>query len=172
MIQEITRCSGIVKGLLDFAREDEPKKKPTDLNRVLEETLTLLVSQAAFHNIRIRQELAPDLPCVLTDASQIKQVFMNLVINASEAMPEGGDLVLSTRAANRHVEASFRDSGVGIAPENLTRIFDPFFSSKKGGHGTGLGLAVSYSIVERHGGEIEVESAPGRGATFIVRLPR
>jgi two-component system NtrC family sensor kinase len=171
MIQEITRCSRIVRGLLDFAREDQPDKKPADINAILRVTFELVGSQAAFHNVEVAWDIAPDLPMIMVDASQMKQVLMNIIINAVEAMPGGGKLTLGSRFVAGRVEIYVSDTGLGIAQENLTRIFDPFFSTKKSGQGTGLGLAVSYSIIERHGGEIEVSSEKGRGTSFTIRLP-
>jgi two-component system NtrC family sensor kinase len=171
MISEITRCSQIVKGLLDFAREDEPVKKSVDLDEVLDRTLGLISNQSIFHNISIHRSKAEDLPRIMADGSQIQQVIMNIAINAAEAMREGGELFIDACVKGGFVQMEFRDTGHGIKPENITRIFDPFFSSKKGGRGTGLGLAVSYSIVERHGGEIEVTSTPDEGTSFFMRLP-
>ena len=130
-------------------------------------------SQALFHNIRIHKHLSQEVPPVLMDPSQIQQVFMNMIINAAEAMNGAGQLALATRyvPADQSVEVEFTDTGHGISEEELERIFDPFFTTKEVGHGTGLGLAISYGIVKEHGGAISVESEVGKGATFIIRLP-
>ena len=143
------------------------------MNRVLQECVSLVDDQALFHNIRIVQHLSPDLPPVFMDPSQIQQVFMNMILNAAEAMNGGGQLTLTTQQvpANGAVEVEFTDSGHGIKEEDLERIFSPFFTTKEIGHGTGLGLAISYGIVQEHKGTITVASEEGQGATFTIRLP-
>ncbi|HEY6102230.1 MAG TPA: ATP-binding protein, partial [bacterium] len=133
----------------------------------------LVERQAMFHNIEIRSDLAPELPPATADPAQVQQVFMNLIINAVEAMAGAGRLSLTTRFISEEhtVEAAITDTGHGIAPEDLDRIFDPFFTTKGIGHGTGLGLSISYGIVKEHRGTITVESEVGRGSTFTVRFP-
>jgi two-component system NtrC family sensor kinase len=173
IVKESTRCKNIVKGLLDFSRQTEPQTKPADINAVLRSTLSLVEKQALFKDIQITTRLNPDLPAVEIDATQIQQVFMNIIINAAEAVEGKGEIIMSTGTSgdNRVVEIEFTDSGCGISPENLKRIFEPFFTTKEVGHGTGLGLAISYGLIEKHNGSIEVRSAAGKGATFIVKLP-
>lgn len=170
--RETERCSGIVRRLLEFSRESPPHKAPESVNHLLDNTLHLLENQATFHNIDISRHYAPDLPPILLDGNQINQVFMNIMLNAAQAMPGGGYLELKTELAenNENIAIRFRDSGCGITEEDLKRIFDPFFTTKQDA-GTGLGLSVSYGIVENHGGTIEVESRIGEGTTFTVLLP-
>jgi two-component system NtrC family sensor kinase len=169
--RETARCSGIVRRLLEFAREAPPQKAPESVNHLLDNTLHLLENQATFYDISISRHYTSDLPRILVDGNQINQVFMNIMLNAAQAMPEGGCLALETELGNGdYIAIRFRDTGCGIAEEDLKRIFDPFFTSKKE-TGTGLGLSVSYGIVENHGGKIEVESSVGEGTAFTVLLP-
>jgi signal transduction histidine kinase len=162
-----------VKSLLEFARQTEPKMEPTDINRAINDGLFFLVNQALFHNIQIVKKLDSFLPFVQGNASQLKQVFMNITVNAAEAMHGGGTLTITTSPApdRKTVFVEFTDTGEGIPEENLTRIFEPFFTTKEVGKGTGLGLATSYGIVEDHGGKIYVKSQVGVGTTFTIELP-
>jgi len=173
IVQEAGRCKEIVKSLLEFARQTEPKMEPTDINRAIADGLFFLVNQALFHNIHIVKKLDAFLPFVRGNASQLKQVFMNIIVNAAEAMRGGGTLTITTFCATdqKTVFVEFTDTGEGIPPENLSRIFDPFFTTKEVGKGTGLGLATSYGIVEDHGGRISVKSQAGEGTTFTIELP-
>jgi PAS domain S-box-containing protein len=173
IVQEAGRCKEIVRSLLEFARQTEPKMEPTDINRAINDGLFFLVNQALFHNIQIIKKLDPFLPFVQGNASQLKQVFMNIIVNAAEAMHGSGTLTISTSPAadRKAVYVEFTDTGEGIPEENLTRIFDPFFTTKEVGKGTGLGLATSYGIVEDHGGKIGVKSRVAEGTTFTIELP-
>lgn len=173
IVQEAIRCKEIVKSLLEFARKSSPDKEPLDVNKALNEGLLFLENQATFHNIRIVKELDPRLPLVLGNLGQLKQVFMNIILNAVDAMHGEGTLTIRTYPSGdgSEVVISFTDTGVGIPKEILPRIFDPFFTTKEVGKGTGLGLSVSYGIVKEHGGRIEVESEVGKGSTFKVVLP-
>jgi two-component system NtrC family sensor kinase len=173
IVTQANRCRDIIRDLLDFSRQRKPQKKPSHLNVILQECVSLVENQALFHNIQIVRDLKKDLPRVVVDPSQIQQVFMNLLINAAEAMNGIGQLALSTRLApvDNFVEVEFADTGHGISVEDMERVFDPFFTTKEGGHGTGLGLAISYGIITEHKGAISVESEVGRGTTFVVRLP-
>jgi signal transduction histidine kinase len=173
IVQEAGRCKEIVKSLLEFARQTEPKKEPVDINRAINDGLFFLVNQALFHNIEIVKNLDPFLPFVQGNAGQLKQVFMNIIVNAAEAMHGSGRLTITTSRSpdGRSVLIEFTDTGEGIPEENLTRIFDPFFTTKDVGKGTGLGLATSYGIVEEHGGKIRVKSKVGEGSTFTIELP-
>ncbi|MFA5516842.1 MAG: ATP-binding protein [Desulfuromonadales bacterium] len=172
VIQETHRCGNIVRELLNFARESLPTKAPASLHRVLDFSLSLVEHQSYFHNIKINRVFDAHMPDVEMDAGQIQQVFLNLLVNASHAMPAGGELTIRTGvdAALQTIFVVFRDTGCGIAPENLKKIFDPFFTTK-GPEGTGLGLSVSYGIIENHGGQIVVESEPGAGTAFTIHLP-
>lgn len=169
IVDETIRCREIVKGLLDFSRQTEPKKALADINGLIETVVVLVQNQVAFQDIRIKKDLAPSLPRIMVDKDQISQVFMNIVLNAAEAMPRGGELNIQSEAGEGAVLIKFADTGCGIDKEHIGRLFDPFFSTKE--KGTGLGLSISYGIVERHGGTIEVESKPGRGSIFVVKLP-
>jgi two-component system, NtrC family, sensor kinase len=171
IVHETIRCRDIVKRLLDFARQTKPQKKLTNLNDLMENIVLLVRNQASFRNIQIERHLEEQLPLVLTDPDQIQQVFINIILNAAEAMTQGGLLTIrsSLDAGTRLINLSFADTGPGIAEEQRERIFDPFFTTKE--HGTGLGLSISYGIIEQHGGTISVESAVGKGTTFTIQLP-
>jgi len=171
IVRETTRAAGIVRGLLDFARERPSAKAPMDVNDVIGRTMRLLGNQSAFHKIVVVEDLADGLPAIDGDANQIQQVLLNLSLNACEAMPDGGTLLLSTSCEDESVVVRVTDTGCGIKQEHLDQIFEPFFSTKPVGKGTGLGLSVSYGIVRQHGGTLEVESAAGKGSTFTVTLP-
>ena len=173
IVNQADRCRDIIRGLLDFSRQRKPDKTLGDVNSILQECISLLENQALFLNIQIVEELASDLPRVIIDPSLIERVFMNMILNAAEAMDGNGRLTLATRfdPLEQFIEVKFSDTGHGIAKENLERIFDPFFTTKETGHGVGLGLAISYGIVKEHKGTISVESEVGKGTTFIVRLP-
>ena len=169
--RESLRCKGIVQNLLDFARRSAPVLKPIDVNRVLETTCELAYHQVSGRDTQLVKDYAADLPQIMGDPNQLQQVFTNIVLNAYQAMPNGGQIHIVTRNADKEVEILISDTGQGIAPESLKHVFDPFFTTKEVGQGTGLGLSVSYGIVKSHGGKIEVESAVGAGSTFIVKLP-
>jgi two-component system NtrC family sensor kinase len=170
VISEAHRCAAIVKDLLEFSRESFPEKEPTDLETILDYVISFFHNQPDFSTIIIRKNYSNDLPHLLVDPNQIRQVFLNLVINAGHAMPQGGDLEISTylSADGQYVCAAIEDSGDGIPEENIARIFDPFFTTKS--EGTGLGLAISYGIIENNGGKIEVKSRLGEGTLFVVML--
>lgn len=173
IVQEAGRCKEIVKSLLEFARQTEPKKESVDINRAITGGLFFLENQALFHNIRITKRLDPSLPWVIGNAGQLKQVFLNIIINAAEAMHGSGELTLTTFPSPDHTSIfmEFTDTGEGIPEENLSRIFEPFFTTRDVGKGTGLGLATSYGIVESHGGKIGVKSKVQEGTTFTIELP-
>jgi two-component system NtrC family sensor kinase len=171
IVNETNRCKMIVKGLLDFARQTEPQKALSDMNEVIDKSVNLISHQATMQNVKIEKKNKPDLPKMMIDAGQIQQVFINILLNAIEAMPQGGALTLSSGIEDEMAAIQFTDTGIGIPEENLPKIFDPFFTTKKQGKGTGLGLSVSYGIIERHQGKLEVKSQVGKGTTFTVRLP-
>ena len=171
IIRETKRVREIVRGLLDFARETPSLQGPLNVNDVLRQTLRLLGKREAFQNISIVDDLADGLPLVNGDKNQLQQVFINLTLNACEAMPKGGTLMLSTAYADSRVTVKVTDTGCGIKKEHLDQIFEPFFTTKPVGKGTGLGLSVSYGILQQHGGTLEVESDEGKGSTFTVTLP-
>jgi two-component system NtrC family sensor kinase len=172
IIDETARCSEIVRGLLTFSRQTPPRKSPAAIDDVLDETLLLLKSQILVSKVEVKTALDGNLPDIMVDVNKIKQVFTNIILNALEAMADGGRLTISTHLSggSDFVEAEFADTGCGIAPDVLGRIFDPFFTTKGVG-GMGLGLSVSYGIVEQHGGSIDAESTVGEGTVITVRLP-
>jgi two-component system, NtrC family, sensor kinase len=172
IVQQTSRCRDIVKGLLDFARQRKPDKKLWNINTLIDNTLSLLEKQAPFHNIEIKKDFKADMPPLFIDGDQIEQVFMNILLNAADAMAEkGGKLTIRTDLKDGMAEVSFADTGVGITREHISKLFDPFFTTKQTGRGTGLGLAISYGIVQSHNGDIKVESELGKGSTFYVKLP-
>ncbi len=191
VIKETRRCAAIIRRLLDFARDKAPEKNFTDINAVIEDTIRIVERPASLQEIQISAELDRSLPQVWIDASMIEQVVMNMLVNAQHAIehrghsegPLQGRIVVRTRRAAHDrapepgaapvpmLEIEIEDNGCGIAEAHLQRIFDPFFTSKEVGRGTGLGLSVSHGIVKAHGGAIEVESTPGAGAVFRVLLP-
>ncbi len=171
VVDETLRCRKIVKGLLDFARQTKPQKQFVDMNVVLEDVINLVRNQASFHDIEIELTPAAGLPPVRADKDQLRQVVLNTVLNAAEAMPSGGRIRACTcfDPVAAQVQLSIQDTGPGIPEEIKGKIFEPFFTTKK--TGTGLGLAIAYGIMERHQGTISLESAPGRGTTVTLRLP-
>ncbi|WP_321532909.1 ATP-binding protein [uncultured Desulfuromonas sp.] len=168
--QETQRCAGIVRGLLDFGRESIPMKTYVSVNTILDKTLALVENQTLFQNVEITREYDGQIPELEGDPNQLEQVFMNIFINAAQAMLAGGRLAIKTWFDDDMVMIRIADTGCGISGENLERIFDPFFTTKDQ-QGTGLGLSVSYGIVENHGGDIRVESCPAKGTAFTIRLP-
>jgi len=169
---ESRRCGEIVKNLMTFARAGSMSYEPADLNGVIGRCVRLVQHKLELANIELQLELAPGLPSVHCDAGQIEQVILALVMNAIDAMPNGGNLTLRTRRKNdSEIQIEVRDDGVGIPPEILSNLFEPFFTTKERGRGLGLGLATSRTIVERHLGRIDVASAPGQGSTFTITLP-
>ena len=169
---EADRCATIVKNLLDFSRKTEPRRAMNSVNDTIDRALGLVQHLASFQNIEVSKEYAQDLPDLLIDPGQMEQVFVNMFVNASQSMENGGRLVLWTGldVDGESVLVRVEDTGHGIPEENLSRIFDPFFSTK-GAKGTGLGLSVSYGIIEGHGGTIEVNSEVGRGTVFTITMP-
>jgi signal transduction histidine kinase len=169
--REAGRCKDILDAFLRFSRRQTTELEPTDLNHVVDEGLSILAHQLQTQHVRLRHALSADLPPVMANANQIQQVLVNLVLNAQQAMGQGGEVRVSTLRDGDSVVLSVADRGPGIPEAIRARIFEPFFTTKPRGEGTGLGLSVSWGIVRDHRGEIRVESTPGRGATFHVRLP-
>jgi C4-dicarboxylate-specific signal transduction histidine kinase len=173
VVGETSRAGRIVSDLLAFSRRSKPQRTNGDLNRIIQTTLSLVNHKLRLSNVEVETDLAPDLPPVPCDGSQMQQVVLNLVMNAAEAAHGRDDskVKIITRAAGDRAVLVVSDNGEGIPAENLTKIFDPFFTTKPEGKGVGLGLAVLYGIVQSHGGEVEVNSRVGEGATFTVSLP-
>ncbi len=171
---EALRAAKVVENLRTFARRRQPNKECVDINEILGRTLELRTYELRTSNIELVVELAPDLPRSMVDSQQIGQVFLNIILNAEQAMIEansGGKLVIKTELTKDYVRISFADDGPGISAENLGKLFDPFFTTRGEKGGTGLGLSVCHGIVTEHGGRIYVKSKPGKGAAFFVELP-
>jgi len=173
IISQTLRCKQIVARLLEFSRKSLDERVLLDVNEIIGHCVTLLQHQSLFHNIEIIQELEGDLPQIVGNPGELEQVFTNLMLNAADAMEGKGQMTISSGAESeaKQVILKFIDTGPGVAPEITEKIFEPFFTTKPVGVGTGLGLSVVYGVIQRHGGTVEVESHPGRGATFIVSLP-
>jgi len=172
VINEADRLRGIVNNLLDYARESEFTREPLDLGQLVEETLLLVKKQLKLAGARLTLDLEPQLPAIRGDRRQLRQVLLNIILNALDALPHHGHIQIAVRReAPETLAVTIQDDGPGISPEILPYIFDPFFTTKPPGQGTGLGLAVSQGIINRHGGEIRVASSPGQGAVFTVVLP-
>jgi len=167
--QESKRCKKIVQDLLSYARTPKPVLERTDVNALLNQIVDFAANHTAMHNVVINREFAADLPSLMVDGDQLRQVAINLMLNAGSAMPDGGVLTVRSERVGDRVVLSFADTGVGIESENLENIFEPFFTTRK--KGTGLGLAITRQIVRHHQGNIEVDSQPGQGTTMRVWLP-
>ena len=170
MESELLRASRLVQNLLDFSRQSAPYFTETDVNAVLEKTLELAETSAALSRVRVVKQLEPSLPLTRADAAMLQQVFTNLILNAVQAMPDGGTLMLRSYTEGDYLKVVVEDSGKGIPRDNLGKLFEPFFTTRE--KGVGLGLAVSYGIVQQHQGRIDVRSREGEGTTFTVVLPR
>lgn len=173
IVKETTRCKEIVKGLLEFARPKEPELSLIDINNIVDKSLSIMERQAVFQNISIERDYSPDLPKIIADGFQLEQVFINIILNAAEAIDGKGILTITTSLNDerKHICIQFKDTGHGIREEDLKRLFEPFFTTKEVGKGTGLGLAISYSIIQKHKGTIEVQSQLRKGSIFTVKLP-
>jgi signal transduction histidine kinase len=172
MEQETLRVRKIIRNLLDFSRQKNSWMQPTDILQPLRETLAFVQGAAQSSLVNIREEYNGSPIIVNMDPNEMKQVFINIINNALQAMPQGGDLRIRLNPVEEHeAMIEFSDTGVGISPENLQKIFEPFFSTKEDRDGTGLGLSISYRIIQHHGGRIDVESEPGKGTIFRIFLP-
>jgi len=179
MEKELDRTTRIIRNLLDFARQSKSTMRPVDINMAIEAALQLVGHQINLENIHLEKNLDKELPLVLADFDQIQQVLINMILNAIQAMPDGGILALKTSSTigikvNRlykdNVRIDITDTGIGISEENLRQLFTPFFTTKEKGKGVGLGLSVVHGIIGRHKGRIEVESTPNSGTTFSIYL--
>ncbi len=173
IVTQATRAREIVRGLLDYAHQNPPRIASADLNGIVVEVLRLLERQPLYQRVQVRLEPCPVPLWVEVDAAKIQQVFINIIMNALEAMRDGGALTVRSGFSEREgfCRVAVTDTGYGIPEENLPRVFEPFFTTKEVGKGVGLGLAISHGIVQQHGGTIEVQSAVGAGTTFRVLLP-
>ena len=179
MKKELERTTRIIRNLLDFSRQSDPTIRPVELNKIVEAALLLVRHQINLENIKLEKKLDKKLPLVLADFDQIQQVLINIILNATQAMPEGGNLTITTsvnegikigETLKNTVRIEIRDTGVGISKENLSKLFTPFFTTKERGKGVGLGLPVVHGIIERHKGKIEVDSELNVGTTFTIYL--
>jgi two-component system NtrC family sensor kinase len=172
ILAQAERASDIVKGLLDFSRSERPEFEPVAVSAIVDDTLKLVRNQLMLSGIQVEKEVPAATPLISGDRKSLQQVFLNLFINAIQAMPDGGNLTIRVYPEDRrwlHIDVG--DTGQGIDPKHLPRIFDPFYTTKEVGRGTGLGLSVTYGIIEKHGGHIEAHSQKGKGATFNITLP-
>ena len=170
--QEAERLSQVLSKLLGFSRMDEPKKDILNLNDIVDDTVLFMEHHLTrFKNVEIVLEKEPDLPAVLVDKIHVQQTMVNILMNAAQAMPDGGKILIKTGRGDQHVFISITDSGVGIKEEDLERIFEPFFTTKEKEQGTGLGLSLCKRLIEANAGKIEVVSAIGNGTTFTIMIP-
>jgi signal transduction histidine kinase len=168
---EIQRLDQVLNGFLKFARPDELKLQPVQLSAVISDVLTTLTPEAERMHVTVKPECPPDLPPINADLGMLRQALLNLALNGCQAMPEGGTLRIACRPASRgRVEVDVEDTGVGIAPENLQKIFDLYFTTKE--KGSGIGLSMVYRIIQLHAGEVEVQSTPGHGTRFRLVFPQ
>jgi PAS domain S-box-containing protein len=171
IVKQSFRASEIVNSLLKFSRVSGSDYAEVNINRVIEETLSLVDPMLRASRVTLNAQLAPELPPIYGNAGKLQQVFMNLILNARDAMPRGGELTLATESENSTVLVEVTDNGVGIPADHLNKVFDPFFTTKGTSRGTGLGLAVTYGIIREHSGKIDVESTAGKGTTFRLEIP-
>jgi len=173
ILKDAQRCRDTVKELLEFSRQTRQFMRPLNINKAIDRTLFLIENQTLFHNISVKKDMAESIPLVTADIQQLGHVFMNIIINAAQAMEGRGTITITTRASTNkeRVVIDIADTGPGIAAGDLKHIFEPFFTTKNEGKGTGLGLSVVYGIVENHGGTITAKSVPGQGSTFTIELP-
>jgi two-component system NtrC family sensor kinase len=171
-LSETIRLADMLRKMLSFSKPDEEARQPTDMNTLVDEILLLHEKQLRERSIHISTSFAEGLPPVNVSRNQLRQVILNMISNARDAMPEGGTLSVATRAAYREIHVLFSDTGVGIKREHLNKVFEAFFTTKDSIKGVGLGLSVCYGFVKEHGGDIRVESEPGAGTTFTIILPQ
>jgi len=171
VIQETMRCKIIIQDLLEFSREKEPKKTFANINNIIEKTLSMLENEFRLHHIRVEKLLSSEMPDIFVDVNQMHQVFVNLLLNAVEAIQDNSVITIRSRLdpGQNCVIVEITDTGSGIPSENMLKVFEPFFSTKA--KGTGLGLAVSYRIIRNHQGDIQVSSQPGKGTRFTIKIP-
>ena len=171
IINETMRCKTIIQDLLEFSREKEPEKTSANFNHTIEKILGMLENEFRLHHIRVETHLSSELPDILVDVNQMHQVFVNLLLNAVEAIQDNGVISIWSQIDpdQRCVRVEIADNGCGIPPEHISKVFEPFFTTKA--KGTGLGLAVSYRIVRNHHGDIKVSSQPGQGTRFTIEIP-
>jgi signal transduction histidine kinase len=172
-MEQCERVTDIVKNLLEFSRASHPRLEQVSLQEIVRKTAQLMANEMKLNDVRFSEVVQDQLPDLQVDKGGLQQVLLNLFLNSIQAMPNGGELTVVIRLSKAKNEGviEVKDTGAGIPPDQISRIFDPFYTTKKNGEGTGLGLSVSYSIIEKHGGRIEVQSQPGEGTTFSIFLP-
>jgi two-component system NtrC family sensor kinase len=170
-LAEIERLADMLKKMLSFSKPEQEVKKSVNLNTILDEVLMLHAKQLQENDVKIKTNFFDDLEEVIASTNQLRQVFLNMISNARDAMPKGGTLNVSTLQENGFAKVRFSDTGVGISEENIEKIFDSFFTTKDSVKGVGLGLSVCYGFIKDHGGDITVKSTKGEGATFTISLP-
>ena len=170
-LDQVERASDTVKNLLEFSRANHPKLEAVSLEEVIDKTARIFNNEVKLNKVRFSKEIRGPLSSLLLDKGGVQQVLVNLFLNGMQAMPKGGELKVVLERNKGEVRIDVTDTGVGIPPENLEKVFDPFFTTKKEGEGTGLGLSVSYSIIRKHGGRMQVQSTAGVGTTFSIFLP-
>jgi signal transduction histidine kinase len=171
IVTQVERITKIMNQLLSFARKRPSEQRGVDLVGIVGSVLDMLQEKFKSHDIHVIKEYSPDLPQVLADSDHMSQVLLNLILNACQAMPEGGTLTLTLRPKGDMIELRVQDTGPGIPEDQISKIFDPFFTTKSVGEGTGLGLTVVHGIIQEHKGAIRVNSVPGQGTIFIISLP-
>jgi two-component system NtrC family sensor kinase len=172
IVQETLRCKKIVSDLLSFARQQDVLAQESDVHDILQQAISSVSHQPSFAQIQFATHFSSELPHIQADPFQLLQVFVNLLNNSAEAMPHGGTITMETRMQGQEmIEISVADTGGGIPEENLSKLFNPFFTTKPLGKGTGLGLSIAYGIIKMHRGQISVKSQLGRGTTFTITLP-
>ena len=170
-LSETVRLGDLLRKMLSFSKPDQEQRRPVDVNTILDEIVILHEKQLRENSIRVVTDFQENIAPVMASTNQLRQVFINMFSNARDAMPEGGSLRVKTESDAHRVHVSIADTGIGIAPQDLNKIFDTFFTTKESVKGVGLGLSVCYGFIQDHGGDIQVESKPGKGSTFIVTLP-
>jgi two-component system NtrC family sensor kinase len=173
IVEQVDRCTEITRNLLDFARKRDPVIQAVEVNRVIEDMTRLVEKEAKHNNISIVRQYDQELPVIYSDAPQLRQVILNFLTNATQAIGRDGVVTITTRpGGDDEVDIMVSDTGCGIPAEQLSKIFDPFFTTKPPGQGTGLGLSICHGIIQRLGGRIGVASTVGRGTEFTITLPR
>ena len=169
--EHVERARKVVHNMLGYARRMEPRSEDVDVNETIKQTITLLANYARINNIEVNTKLAPELPIIASDQAQLQQVFFNLISNAIDAIEKEGTIEVTSTRIGSDIDVRVKDNGPGIPQDQQRKVFDPFFTTKTSGKGTGLGLWVSYNIMEKMGGTITLQSEAGKGSTFTVKIP-
>jgi two-component system NtrC family sensor kinase len=170
-LSETVRLADMLRKMLSFSKPEQEERSATDINKILDELIMLHEKQLQEHDIKVYFDLEEGLEPVHASPNQLRQVFLNMIANARDAMPDGGSLTIATTRQNSQIRVDITDTGAGIKEENIGKIFDSFFTTKSSVKGVGLGLSVCYGFIKEHGGDIQVESTPGSGTRFTITLP-